>query len=249
MNSLISIITPNFNSEKFIAETIKSVQHQSENNWEMIIVDDASSDISVQIIEKFCKEDPRIKIIKLKQNCGPAVCRNKAIELAKGEFMTFLDADDLWFKDFLKNSLSFIKKSEGFVFSSYHRFDENLGPKYKDFIVPKKVTYSDILKTNSISCLTAFIDIKRLGKLKMPNVRYRQDMGLWLQYLKKIKYAYGNEEVLAIYRIRTNSHSRNKFKLIKPQWLFYRNVEKLSIIVSIYYFTHWMFNGFIKYAR
>ena len=120
-------------------------------------------------------------------------------------------------------------------------------PVYDDFIVPEKATYNDILKQNSISCLTAFIDIERLGKLYMPNVTYRQDMGLWLQYLKKVKYVIGINEPLAIYRIRNNSHSRNKKKLLLPQWYFYRTVANLSVFKSIYYMIIWGINGLLKY--
>lgn len=247
MKELISIITPNYNCEKFISETIKSVQNQTYKNWELIIVDDASSDKSIKVIESFIKKDARIQIIKLDENSGPAVCRNKGIKVAKGDYMTFIDSDDLWLPEFIDTSIARIKKSNGFVFASYHRFDDNLNPKYKDFIVPKKVTYSDILKTNSISCLTAFIDLNKLDKKYMPEVRYRQDMGLWLKYLKIIPFAIGIQKPLAIYRIRVNSHSRNKLNLLKPQWKFYRNVEELSLISSSYYILLWMFYGFKKY--
>ena len=247
MNDLVSIVTPNYNCENYIIETIKSVQSQTYKNWELIIIDDASSDNSIHTIECFIENDTRIQLIKLTQNSGPAVCRNKGIEVSKGKFLTFIDSDDLWLPNFIETSITKIKESNGFVFASYHRFDENLEPKYKDFIVPNKVTYSDILKTNSISCLTAFIDINLLGKKYMPEVRYRQDMGLWLKYLKVIPFAIGIEKPLAIYRIRANSHSRNKFNLLKPQWNFYRNVEKLSVFSSIYYIFLWMFYGFKKY--
>jgi len=249
MEKLVSIITPNYNSSKFLTDTINSVINQTYKNWEMLIVDDCSTDDSVTIIKKYIKQDNRIRLLNLKTNAGPAMARNLGIENAKGKYLAFLDADDLWFPNFLKKSLINIKNSQGFVFSSYHRYNESLKPIYKDFIVPAKVTYSDILKTNSISCLTAFIDIGKLGKLSMPKILYRQDMGLWLQYLKLIDFAKGDKECLAIYRIRKNSHSRNKFNLIKHQWFFYRNIENLSVLKSIYYFISWMIYGFNKYYR
>jgi glycosyltransferase involved in cell wall biosynthesis len=249
MNSkLVSIITPSYNSEKFISETIKSVLNQTYKNWEMLITDDGSTDNSYEIINKICEKDSRIKLFSIK-NAGPAVARNNSIKHAKGKYVAFLDSDDLWFSEFLSKSINCISKSEGFVFSSYKRCNEiTLKEQYKDFIVPKKVTYMDILKTNSISCLTAFIDIEKLGKEYMPEVLYRQDMGLWLKYLKKINYAKGIKETLAIYRIRDNSHSRNKKKLLKPQWYFYRHVENLSFITSIYLMIVWAYRGFKKYS-
>lgn len=248
MNELVSIITPTYNSEKYITETIQSVQNQSYSNWEMIIVDDCSSDGTVGIIQNFMEDDNRIHLIKLSKNSGASKARNEAIKLVQGHYMTFLDADDIWFRDFIQNSINTIKMTGiPFVFSSYRRSNEKLEFVYSDFIVPEKVTYTDILKTNSISCLTAFLEVKSLGVKLMPDIRKRQDMGLWLKYLKEIPYAYGIQEPHAIYRIRENSLSRNKKNLIKYQWQFYRKVEKLSFFEAIYYMLHWMFHGFMKY--
>ena len=248
IKELVSIITPSYNSSKFIEETIASVQAQTYSHWEMLITDDGSTDNSFEIIKKFCKKDSRIKLFSIK-NAGPAVARNNSIKHAKGKYIAFIDSDDLWMSEFLSTSIKFITKSEGFVFSSYKRCNETtLKEQYKDFIVPENVTYMDILKTNSISCLTAFIDIEKLGKEFMPEVLYRQDMGLWLKYLKKINYAKGIKETLAIYRIRDNSHSRNKKKLLKPQWYFYRHVENLSLVTSVYLMIVWGYRGFKKYS-
>lgn len=250
MVKLVSIITPTFNSANYIAETIQSVQNQTYQHWELIIVDDGSTDHTISIIQEIQKVEPRIQLIRQEKNVGPAITRNKGIELAKGNYLTFLDADDLWFSNFIENSINTIEKTKiPFVFSSYRRSDEVLNFVYSDFIVPQKVTYSDILKTNSISCLTAFLDIEVLGKKFMPIIHKRQDMGLWLQYLKEIPYAYGIQEPKAIYRIRKNSLSRKKSDLIKYQWQFYRNVEKLSVIHSAYYMMHWMVRGFLKYRN
>jgi teichuronic acid biosynthesis glycosyltransferase TuaG len=250
MRPLVSIITPSYNSAKYIAETIQSVQNQSYDNWEMIIVDDCSLDNSEEVIIEIQKTDSRIHFFKLNQNSGSGIARNKGIEKASGDYMTFIDSDDIWFPKFIQNSIEAIQTSKApFVFSSYRRSNEDLEFVYSDFIVPQKVTYTDILKSNSISCLTAFLDIKTLGKKFMPKIRKRQDMGLWLQYLKEIPFAYGIQEPQAIYRIRENSLSRNKSNLLKYQWEFYRDVEKLNIFQSIYYMLHWMYRGFMKYRN
>ena len=245
---LVSIVTPSYNSEKFISETIASVQKQTVTDWELLIVDDASSDATVTKIKRLQAEDSRIKCFSLKENKGPAHARNLGIQKARGKYLTFLDADDLWFPEFLERS-STEAKMHPFVFASYKRLDENLEPYLSDFIVPEKVSYTDILKSNSISCLTAFLDIEVLGKKYMPLIKKRQDMGLWLQYLKKTNYAYGIQEPLAIYRIRRNSLSRNKTGLIKHQWKFYREVEQLSIFASAYYLMCWAYKGFVKYRN
>ena len=246
-SSLVSIITPSFNSSRFIKETIASVQAQTYSYWEMLITDDGSTDNSLEIINEICDKDSRIRLFSI-ENSGPAVARNNSIRHAKGKYLAFLDSDDLWMPDFLRKSIQSVLQSEGFVFSSYKRCNEmTLKEQYRDFIVPDKVTYMDILKTNSISCLTAFIDVEKLGKEFMPEVMYRQDMGLWLKYLKKIEFATGIKETLAIYRIRTDSHSRNKKKLLRPQWYFYRKVEHLNVLTSIYLMIIWDYRGFIKY--
>jgi len=250
MKVLVSIITPTFNSANYIADTIQSVQNQTYQHWELIIVDDGSTDQTISIIQEIQKVEPRILLIRQEKNVGPAITRNKGIELAQGNYLTFLDADDLWFSDFIENSINTIDKTKiPFVFSSYRRTDEALNFIYSDFIVPQKVTYTDILKTNSISCLTAFLDVEVLGKKFMPIIHKRQDMGLWLQYLKEIPFAYGIQEPKAIYRIRKNSLSRKKSDLIKYQWQFYRKVEKLNVFLSFYYMMHWIVRGFLKYRN
>jgi glycosyltransferase involved in cell wall biosynthesis len=250
MNALVSIITPSYNSAKFIAETIQSVQNQTYPNWEMIIVDDGSSDETDNVVLSIIQNDNRIQFHKLSQNSGPAVARNTGIKKASGYYMTFIDADDIWFPTFIENNIKTIQKTGiPFVFSSYRRANEQLEFVYSDFIVPHKVSYTDILKSNSISCLTAFLDIKKLGKKYMPLIRKRQDMGLWLNYLKVIPFAHGIQETQAIYRIRENSLSRKKSDLIKYQWQFYREVEKLNIFQSAYYMLHWMYRGFMKYRN
>lgn len=237
-----------FNSEAYISETINSVINQTHTNWELLLIDDGSTDQTFDIIKNFMERDERIRLYKLELNSGPAVARNVGINKAKGKYLTFLDADDVWFNNFIESSIETIKKTQvPFVFSSYKRSDETLNCIYSDFIVPQKVSYEDILKTNSISCLTAFLDIDKLGKKSMPLIKKRQDMGLWLKYLKEIPYAYGIQEPKAIYRIRKNSLSRNKTDLIKYQWQFYTKVEKLNVWKSMYYMFYWMINGFKKY--
>lgn len=250
MEALVSIITPTFNSAPYLRETYQSLKNQTYTHWEWLVVDDASSDNSVELLKALQLADSRIQLFPQTQNQGPAISRNIGIQHARGAYMTFIDADDLWFPDFIENSISTIQSTGyPFVFSSYRRSDEQLHFVYSDFIVPEKVTYTDILKTNSISCLTAFLEVQTLGKKYMPLIHKRQDMGLWLQYLKVIPFAYGIQEPKAIYRIRKNSLSRKKSDLIKYQWQFYREVEHLNIVKSTYYMLHWMIRGFLKYRN
>lgn len=245
---LISIITPVHNCEAFIKDTIQSVQNQTYSYWEWIIVDDCSGDSSVGIITEIANADDRIKLIRNDKNHGPAITRNRGIKAAKGDFLTFIDGDDIWLPNFLEKSLSLcLEKGYEFVFASYQRKNEELEPLICDYRVPDKIGYNDILRSCPISCLTAFIDIRRIGKFYMPNINKRQDWCLWLAILKKVDYAYGIKEPLAIYRMRKDSLSRSKIKLIPYVWMVYRKIEGINFLRSSCLLFHWSFNGFKKY--
>lgn len=229
----VSIITPIYNCEKYIKTSVESVLNQTYKDWELILIDDASTDGSLKIITTFI--DTRIKVLKLRNNSGPAVARNEGIKEASGRFIAFLDSDDLWLPNFLEKSISFMRTNKhSLVYASCKRVDENLKPLLSDFIVPSKVCYSDLLKTNSIPCLTTIYDTSSLGKVYQKNIP-KEDYALWLDILKKIDFAYGIKEPLAMYRMRENSRSRNKFKMIFEQFYIYRRVEKLSLLTSFYY--------------
>jgi len=246
-NDLVSIITPSYNSEKFISKTIESVLSQTYQKWEMIIVDDCSSDNSNEIIKEYIKKDERIRLIKLEKNSGPAVARNRAIKEAKGRYIAFLDSDDLWLPDKLKKQIKFMEKNNlSFTYSAYKLINEE--DKELGIFIPKEeIKYEDLLKTNYIGCLTAIYDSEKLGKLYMPNILKRQDYGLWLKILKQIKKTKAILEPLAIYRIRKKSVSSNKIKAAKYQWKIYREVEHLNLVKSMYYFMSYIFYGIKKY--
>jgi glycosyltransferase involved in cell wall biosynthesis len=247
MNNIVSIITPSYNSEKFIKDTIGSVLSQTYKNWEMIIVDDVSLDNSNEIIEEYCKKDSRIKLIKLAKNSGPAVARNRAIQEAKGRYIAFLDADDLWMSEKLEKQIKFMTDNDlAFTYSSYGLIDE-YGNDLGSFRTKESITYYDMLKTCSVGCLTAIYDTNKIGKVYMPNILKRQDYGLWLKILKEIGSTKGILEPLATYRILENSVSSNKIKAASYQWKIYREVEELNIFQSIYYFIQYAYYGIRKY--
>ena len=249
MNNLVSIITPSYNSKQFIPETIQSVLNQTFKNWEMIIVDDMSTDNSNSIIEECIKNDFRIKLIKLKENSGPAIARNRAIEESNGRYMAFLDADDIWEPFKLEKQIQFMQQNNlALSYASYYLIDER-GAQLGTFITKPRVNYFNLLKTNSIGCLTAIYDTDKLGKVYMPNIIKRQDYGLWLKLLKKTDYAMGILEPLASYRIMRNSVSSNKFIASQYVWKLFREVEKLNIFQSIYYFCFYTYYGFKKYKK
>ena len=250
MNELVSIITPTYHSVAFITETVASVQAQTHSNWELLLIDDCSQDGTYALLQELAAQDARIRVFRNATNQGAAVTRNVGITEAKGRYLAFLDADDCWLPEFLSRMIAFSQANNyPFVFSSYERMDELGNRLYPDIIAPEKINYRTLLKANKIGCLTAFLDLELAGKKQMPLIRKRQDMGLWLAYLKEIPYAYSIAEPLAKYRVHTQSLSSNKRQLIQYQWELYRQVEQLSVIESTYYMLQWMVRGYLKYRN
>ncbi|MFN4006253.1 MAG: glycosyltransferase family 2 protein [Chitinophagaceae bacterium] len=248
---LVSIITPCYNSADFLEETFATVKNQTFENWEWLLVDDCSKDNTVSLIESFQATDHRIKLIKLTENGGPAIARNKALAEAKGNFIAFLDSDDLWNHDFLEKCITFlITNNEAFVYTSYKRVDEQLKPKLSDFIAIDKVDYKRLLFNNPIFPSTVVYDKSKVGEVWMPvSCHSREDFGFWFEILKNVKYARAIKEPLVTYRIRGNSYSRNKFKMMKTQFAVYYKHLNLSLLESIFYTCTWAISGIIKYSK
>lgn len=238
---VVSIVTPLHNGEKYIVQTIESVLSQTYPYWELIIVDDCSNDSGVKIVNEYILNDARIKLIENETNKGPALTRNSGINAAVGHFIAFLDSDDLWTPDKLSVQISFMLKNDyKFSFSFYNQITED-----GSFIkavdnLPLKVNYLSSIKSNKIGCLTAIYNVDYFGKVYMENIAKRQDYTLWLQLLKRVDYAYCVPKILADYRIRKNSVSSNKFKLIKYHWHIYRNIEKHSFVKSFYFISNYV---------
>ena len=230
---LVTVITPTFNCGKYIKDAITSVIAQTYGEWEMIIVDDCSTDDTESVVKSFT--DDRIKYIKLEENKGTAYARNVSMDNAMGEFYAFLDADDIWEKDKLEKQVSFMNQN-GYNFSatSYEKVTED-GNKKCVVTALEKVDYKRMLLDSRIGNSAVMYRADVLGDIRVPLIRKRNDLALWLQILKREKYCYGLNEVLTVYRKRKGSISGNKFSLIKYHWILYRKIEKLSIIRSAYY--------------
>lgn len=246
MSSLISVVMPHFNSVKYVKESIDSVIGQSYENWELLIVDDHSDYDQYMELVQLAGTDARIKLIRLGRNSGAAVARNKAIMLAKGRYIAFLDCDDLWLPNKLEQQIGFMRAAGVyFSYASYEIIHEN-GGAFSMARAPYRVAYNDLLKTNSIGCLTAIYDAEVLGKLYMPLIRMRQDLGLWLKILKNIPYAYATPGVLAKYRVRHDSISAKKRIAAWYTWRLYRDVEGFGLVLATYYFVHYVMLGCLK---
>ena len=247
MNRLVSIITPSYNSSKFIEECVNSVISQTYLEWEMIIVDDCSTDNSRNLITKFAKEDDRIKPIFLEENVGAAEARNIAIKKSQGKYIAFLDSDDLWKNNKLETQLSFVnERNITFSFTSYQPISENGMDKYSVIKVPYQIDYHSYLKNTIIGCLTVVIDRDKTGNFEMPNIRSSHDMALWLLIMKRGFSAYGLNKNLAYYRIVSTSNTSKKWKAAKEVWDVYRKVEQLNIVYSAICFVGYVYNAIKK---
>lgn len=246
---MVSIIMPNYNSEKYIEAAIKSVLAQTYKNWELLLVDDCSSDNSLELAKAF--EDERIRIFSTKENGGAALARNKGIEEAKGRWIAFLDNDDLWTSDKLEKQIPYMQNNGiAFSYTDYEVIDENhtVISTFKPRLDVCK--YKDILKHNLIGCLTVVYDSEKLGKVFMPtNAVKREDMACWLSILKNGEEAHCLHECLAQYKVHSNSVSSNKLKMLKYQWQVYRKVEEINVFKSFYYLTCWAIMGVVKYRK
>ena len=240
VEGLVSVITPTYNCGKFIGATIASVQNQDYNNWEMIIVDDCSQDETKNIVTEIAAKDDRIKYFCLEKNSGAAVARSKAMQLANGEYIAFLDSDDLWVPNKLTSQLAFMKDN-GYAFTctAYEQIDENgelLGKVIKTI---SKTDYNRLLLDCPVGNSTVVYSVKQMGKFEVPNIRKRNDDALWLKMLKKEQYIYGMQDVLMQYRIRSGSISNNKLKVIKYHWILYREIEHLGVLRSLFHIGYW----------
>ena len=246
-NCMVSVITPSHNTEKYIARTMDSVLAQTYNDWEMIIVDDLSTDNSPSIIESYAEKDPRIKLIRSKEKSGASGARNRAIEEANGKYIAFLDADDLWMPQKLEKQIEFMTEHDlAFTYSSYKTMDKD-GKALTTFIVPPEISYESLLETCSVGCLTAIYDKEKLGKMYLPKLPTKEDYVLWLNIMKKIGTTKGIIEPLALYRTGEASVSSDKVNAALWQWKVYRDVEHIGLAKSIYYFGKYVYYGFKKY--
>tara|TARA_B100000900_G_scaffold206406_1_gene175035 strand:- start:365 stop:1117 length:753 start_codon:yes stop_codon:yes gene_type:complete len=247
MNQLVSIITPCYNSENYINDCISSVINQSYQNWEMLIVDDKSTDKSSYLIDLFSKKDKRIIPFYLNENIGPSKARNFALKKAKGRYIAFLDSDDIWLPQKIELQINFmIKNNHSFTFSSYKVCNSDFTKKIYHVNVPERINYKNYLKNTIIGCLTVMIDKEKFTKIQMPVLRSSHDMALWLDLLKKEKYAYGIQKELAVYRQHSFSNTKNKFKAALDVWYIYMYYEKLGFLYSMYNFVFYVLNALKK---
>lgn len=245
---LVSIVTPVYNAERFIGETIESVLKQTYQNWELLLINDDSQDASQTIVEAYVEKDQRIKLINLKENSGAAVARNTGLDAARGQYIAFIDSDDCWSETKLADQLDFMKgQAVHFSYTNFALVNEK-GDILKESVkLPLKLNYSGLLKNTAIACSTVIVDRQHVGKFSMPLVRKGQDTATWLMLMRERQLtAYGLDKVLNYYRQVEGSISSDRIGALKRTWNTYRNLEGLSLPKASYYFAHYVLQAVLR---
>lgn len=245
MNNTVSIVIPVYNAEKCISDTVASIRSQTYKDWEIILVDDGSTDRSLDIMKTL--ECDNIKVL----SCGKgsaAIARNRGIDEASGRYIAFLDADDLWYPDKLEKQIAFMEKNDAaFSFTGYEFADEYGVSVNKIVQVPHTISYKQALKNTTIFTSTVMFDMDKLSKdeIHMPNVK-SEDTATWWKVLKSGVKGYGLNEGLTLYRRSAGTLSSNKVEAIRRIWNLYRKVEKLSVPYSALCFVFWAFRAVFR---
>lgn len=243
MNDLVSIIVPVYNVKKYIIATIESVKAQTYEHWELLLIEDGSTDGTKELIETYLQEqaDDRIVFHAVPENVGAAEARNLGMDISKGRFVAYLDSDDLWEKDKLQKQVAFMKEHQAaFSFTGYEFADESGTGTGKVVTVPETISYKQALQNTTIFTSTVMFDTTKLSReeLHMPKVK-SEDTALWWRILRRGEPAYGLNCNLVRYRRIGNSLSSNKIEALRRIWNLYRKEEKLSIPYSVYNFCFW----------
>jgi len=235
---LVSVIMPMHNSEKFVGKAIESVMGQTYPHWELLVIDDASTDHSCDVVRAYARQDSRIQLLKNDNPTGmPFAPRNYGIERAKGDFIAFLDSDDMWLREKLAQQvpLFFRDNRTAVVYSDYEKVDEEGHRAARIVAAPRKTSYQQLLYGNVIGNLTGIYDVRKVGKYYFKNIHH-EDYAFWLSVLKSGYTARSTQTVTALYRVRDDSVTSSKFRIVPWQWIVYREVEHISFFRSMYYY-------------
>lgn len=248
-SDLVSIITPAFRAAEVIDETIKSVIAQTHSNWEMLIAEDCSPDNTRDVIRRWEQIDPRVRLIALERNGGPATARNAALEHASGRWFAFLDSDDLWLPQKLERTIEHAQAHHAaFVFTGFRRINADDSATGRYVGVPHVLSYRQLLGNTAIATSTVLLDRNVVGNIRMKKTYY-DDFACWLEILKRGNLAFGLDEDLMRYRVMGQSVSRNKRRSAAHVWRAYRHVEKLNLPTSLWHFSQYALRGLLKYKQ
>ena len=244
---MVSVIMPCYNMENYVADSIASVQRQTYPHWELLIVDDASTDGTMETVKKLAEQDEKIHFVVKNEHSGIADTRNQCISMAQGHYQAFLDADDIWHPEKMETQLRFMMDHKvGFTYTTYDWIDEEGHTLNKFINTIGNLDYKSYLRNTIIGCSTVMVDTNIVGPVVVPKFRTSEDTATWLGILKKGYLAYAIDEPLVSYRIRRRSASSNKLKASADLWKVYRKNEKLPFFKASYYFGCYAFNAIKK---
>ena len=240
----ISIIMPCFNSEGYISEAIDSVISQTLGDWELIVIDDASTDGTKEIVLDYVRQDSRIQFHLLPSNQGPAFVRNRGLDEAKGDYVAFIDSDDTWDRVKAERQVSVMDALKADICYTSYRRRTDRDDAGKTVEIPATVTYRTMLRRCYIACSTAMVRRSTCGTVRMPPIQRRQDHGYWLALLRDgSRKAVGIPEPLASYRLRSDSLSANKLRAARSTWRLLRDVEAFSLVNALWFFFGYAFDA------
>lgn len=248
-NEVVSVVIPNFNGEKFIRQTLDSIAAQDGVDLEAIVVDDGSSDSSVDIVEEYVRRDSRFTLLKSKGNQGAARSRNLAIERSRGRFLAFVDSDDLWAPQKLRVQLDAMSKSDAAFSCTAVNVVDAWGEKVGERRVPASIDYGTLLRRTPIVTSSVVLDTAKVGRVCMPDIRRRQDLAMWLRVIRQSGPAIGIDQILGSYRVHESSLSRNKRVSALYTWKVIREVEQLPLHKALYYFSFYAVGGVMGRLR
>ena len=241
---LVSVITPIYNNEDFLSETIESVLQQTYKEWELILIDDGSDDNSLLIAQKYESDDTRVHVLQMSKNSGMAESINYGCTKATGQYIAFLDSDDVWLPSKLEEQLQFMKKKDCAIScTSYIQINADGTKELRLFKAKEKVDYKRMLLDCPVGHSTVMYDVSKIGIQVIPNIRKRSDDALWLQILKVESYIWGLNRLLVKHRLRGKSLSSSKLTLVRYHWKLYREIEHMNVCSSLFHIAYW---GFIK---
>ena len=245
----VTVIMPVYNAERYVAEAVRSVLAQTYGEWELLIIDDGSTDRTAAIAEDFAKADPRVRLIRNRQNMGVAYTRNKGLDMARGAWVALLDGDDVWHSGKLEKQLALSEKAEAdILYCSYAMTDRN-GVHRSDYIVPETTSYEAMLRKNVLSCSTVMLSRRIAESYRFPVNCYHEDYAYWLMLLRNGYKAAACREVLVDYRVVKGSRSGNKIRSAKQRWRVYRKIEGLPLGKSIHVFLSYAYCGLVKHGK
>jgi teichuronic acid biosynthesis glycosyltransferase TuaG len=248
INGLVSIITPAFQAARFIGDTIASVQAQTYPYWELIVVDDCSSDGTRDIVERVAQEDSRVKLIRQSSNLGPVEARDTALKSSTGQFVAFLDSDDAWLPEKLERQLSYMRSQNAAIsFTRFRRISEDGSRVGRLIPIPRRLNYGQLLRNTAMATSTVVIDREMVGPFAMTKTAC-DDFALWLEIVSRGFDSYGLDDDLMRYRVVSSSFSRNKRKYALKVWRTYRDIG-LSFPHAAWCFVNYAGRAWLKYRE